>query len=140
MKNQTPFALCIIGGLLLIFSSYNYGIGTVFMLYAFFHAIPQLAPLYPLIDTILLVLFVIAWSGGLAVIIGGYLLTTSHVRAGKFIIAIATGFGLFSLIFVVIGTYLMGGLAALVVLTWLVTHSAWAIGLILTIIARSTAK
>ncbi len=140
MKNQTPFALCIIGGLLLIFSSYNYGIGTVVMLYVFFHAIPQLASLYPVIDVILLVLFVIAWSGGLAVIIGGYLLTTSHVRAGKLVIAIATGFGLFSLIFVIVGTYLMGGVAALLVLTWLVSHSAWAIGLILTIIARSSAK
>jgi hypothetical protein len=140
VKNQTPFALCIIGGLLLILANYNYGVNTIVLLYLLLHGMPQLAALYVLIDIVLFVLFIIAWSGGVAVILGGYLLTTSLVRVGKIIIAVAAGFGLFSLILVVIGTYLLGGMTALLVLGWLISQSGWAIGLILTIVARSSAR
>jgi hypothetical protein len=140
MKNQTPFALCIIGGLFLIAAGYNHGIGTIFLIYAFVHAIAALAPYYLIIDFVLVILGVIAWAGGYAVILGGYLLTTSHVRLGKFIIAIAAGFGLISFILTIVWVYLAFGIAGLLVLTWLIMNSVWAIGLILTIIARSTAK
>ncbi|MFW9768595.1 MAG: hypothetical protein ACFFF9_05810 [Candidatus Thorarchaeota archaeon] len=140
MKNQTPFALCIIGGLFLIAAGYNHGIATIFLIYAFVHAIAALAPYYVIIDFVLLLLGVIAWTGGYAVILGGYLLTTSHVRMGKFIIAIAAGFGLISFILTIVWVYLAFGITGLLVLTWLIMNSIWAIGLILTIIARSTAK
>ena len=140
MKNQTSFALCVIGGLLLFLANYNYGIHTIVLLYIFLHSIMQLAPLFPVIDVILFILFIVAWLGGLAVILGGYLLTTTHVRAGKIIIGVATGFGLISLILVVVGTFYIGGWSALFVLAWLIAHSAWAIGLILTIVARTMAK
>ena len=140
MKNQTPFALCIIGGLFLIVAGYNHGVATIFLLYALVHAIAALAPFYVIIDSILIVLGVIAWSGGYAVIIGGYLLTTSYVRIGKFIIAIAAGFGIISFILTIMWFFLFGGWVGLLFLIWLVMNSIWAIGLILTIIARSTAK
>ncbi|MHA2179518.1 MAG: hypothetical protein ACXAAK_14340, partial [Candidatus Thorarchaeota archaeon] len=86
------------------------------------------------------VLGIIAWSGGYAVLLGGYLLTTSHVRLGKFIIAIAAGFGLISFILTILWVYLIAGLAGLLVLTFLILNSIWALGLILTIIARSISK
>ncbi|MFW9810003.1 MAG: hypothetical protein ACFFE6_11565 [Candidatus Thorarchaeota archaeon] len=140
MKNQTPFALCIIGGLFLIFAGYDHGVRTIFLIYGVVHSIAALAAYYAIIDIVLILLGVIAWSGGYAVILGGYLLTISHVRLGKFIIAIASGFGLISLILTIVWVYLAAGWAGLIVLTWLIMNSIWAIGLILTIIARSTAK
>ncbi|MHA2026617.1 MAG: hypothetical protein ACXACG_00120 [Candidatus Thorarchaeota archaeon] len=140
MKNQTPFALCIIGGLFLIAAGYNHGIGTIFLIYAFVHAIAALTPYYVIIDLVLLILGVIAWSGGYAVLLGGYLLTTSQVRLGKFIIAIAAGFGLISFILTIVWVYLVAGIAGLLILGWLIMNSVWAIGLVLTIIARSTAN
>ncbi|MFW9956715.1 MAG: hypothetical protein ACFFCT_01475 [Candidatus Odinarchaeota archaeon] len=139
MRNQMPFVLCIIGGLLLLGAGYTNGANTIFLLYLFFHSIVALAPFYLIIDIVLLVLWIIAWLGGIAVIFGGYLLTTSHIRTGKFIIAISAGFGLISLIFVVLWVILTIGWAGLLLLTWLILHTAWALGLILTVIARSTA-
>jgi hypothetical protein len=139
MRNQTPFVLCIIGGLLLLGAGYTNGANTIFLLYLFVHFIVALAPFYLIIDIVLLVLWVIAWLGGIAVILGGYLLTTSHIRTGKFIIAISAGFGLISLILVILWVVLTIGWAGLLLLTWLILHTAWALGLILTIIARSTA-
>jgi len=139
MRNQTPFALCIIGGLLLLGAGYTNGANTIVLLYLFFHSIAAFAPFYLIIDIVLLVLWIIALLGGIAVIIGGYLLTTSHIRTGKFIIAISAGFGLISLILIIIWVVLTAGWAGLLILTWLILHTAWALGLVLTVIARSTA-
>ena len=139
MKNQTPFALCLIGGILLIGSHYIGGVNTIVFLWLFLAGILALAPYMAIINIIMFVLLFIAWSGGAAVIVGGLLLTTSHVRLGKFIIALAAGFGLFSLILVIIWVVLVGGWAALLLLPWLIINIPWALGLILTIVARSTA-
>lgn len=68
------------------------------------------------------------------------MLTTSHIRIGKFIIAIAAGFGLISLILTIILVVFSSGWGGLLFLTWLILNTAWALGLVLTIIARSTAK
>ena len=140
MKNQTSFALCFIGGIFLILAGYNHGIGTIFLIYGVLHSITALAPYYLVIDIILTILGVIAWSGGYAIILGGYLLTTSHVRIGKFVIAIAAGFGLISFILTIVWVYIVAGVAGLLVLTWFIMNSIWAVGLILTIIARSIAR
>jgi hypothetical protein len=139
MRNQTPFALCIIGGLLLLGAGYVDGANSIFLVYNLVHLLAALAPFYFIIDIILLFLWIIALLGGIAVIIGGFLLTTSHIRLGKFIIAISSGFGLISLILVILWVIITIGWSGLLLLTWLILHSAWALGLILTIIARSTA-
>jgi hypothetical protein len=140
MKNQTPFALCFIGGLFLVLTGYNHGIGTIFLIYGVVHSISALAAYYFIIDSILFILGLIAWAGGYAVIIGGYLLTTAHVRLGKLLIAIAAGFGLISFILTILWFFLVGGWVGLLFLTWLILNSLWALGLVLTIIARSRAK
>lgn len=139
MKNQTPFALCLIGGILLIASHFTGGINTIVFLWLFLSTLSVLTPYMAIINVIMFILFVIAWAGGAAIILGGLLLTTSLVRLGKFIIAIAAGFGLISLILVIIWVLVFGGWTALVVLTWLIFNTPWALGLVLTVIARSTA-
>ena len=140
MKNQTPFALCLIGGLFLILAGYDHGISTIFLIYGIVHAIAALAPYYLVIDSILTILGLIAWSGGYAVILGGFLLTTSHVRIGKFFIMIAAGFGIISLILTIVWTFIVAGWVGLLVLTWLILNVGWALGLVMTIIARRMAK
>jgi hypothetical protein len=139
MRNQLQFALCIIGGLLLLGAGYNNGANTIFLVYQLVHSIGALAPFFLIFDIVLLLLWIIAWLGGVAIIIGGFLLTTSHIRTGKFIIAISAGFGLISFILVILWVVLTIGWAGLLLLAWLILHTAWALGLVLTIIARSTA-
>ncbi|MFO7835164.1 MAG: hypothetical protein R6V83_00790 [Candidatus Thorarchaeota archaeon] len=139
MRNQTSFALCIIGGFLLILAGYTQGVSTIHVVYNLAHSIPALSQFYWLIDLVLYVLWIIALAGGFAVIFGGYLLTTSHIITGKFIVAIASGFGLLSLIITIIHALIVFGLAGLLVLAWFIMNSAWALGLILTIIARQKA-
>ncbi|MGY5854442.1 MAG: hypothetical protein RTU92_12815 [Candidatus Thorarchaeota archaeon] len=140
MRNQTPFALCIIGGLLLIAANYAQGIETIFLVYGFLHSISALSQFFLVIDIILLILFLIAWSGGAAVIIGGFLLTKSHVRLGKFIIAIAAGFGLITFIILVIWVLITGGVWVLLFGALAAMNTVTGLGLILTLVARSMAK
>ena len=140
MKNQTPFILCLVGGFLLLASHFTGGINTIAFLIIFLNGIPALDPYIFIINVILFILLLIAWSGGAGIIIGGLLLTTSQVRLGKFIIAIAAGFGLISFILVILWVVLVYGVAALLLLSWLIINIPWALGLVLTIIARSTAK
>ena len=140
MKNQIPFALCLIGGLFLILAGYDHGIRTILLVYGVVHSITALAPYYLIIDLVLTFLGLIAWSGGYAVILGGCLLTTSHVRLGKFFIMIAAGFGIISFILTILWFFITGGWVGLLFLAWLILNSLWALGLVLTIIARSKAK
>jgi hypothetical protein len=140
MKNQTPLLLCLFGGILLTASHFTGGVDTIIFLWLFLSSIPALAPYLPIIGIILLILYAIAFLGGISVIVGGVLLTTSHVRLGKFIIAIAAGFGLISLILIIIWVVLVGGWVALLALGWLIINIPWALGLVLTVFARSMAK
>lgn len=139
MRNQTPFALCLIGGLLLIGANYTGGINTIALIYILVHSLAALAPFYLIIDILLFILLIIAWSGGIAIILGGFLLTTSQIRLGKLIIGISAGFGLISFILGIIWVVITFGWGALLLLTGLILNTAWALGLVLTIIARSTA-
>jgi hypothetical protein len=139
MKNRTPLILCIIGGILLILSNFTGGTNTILFLGMFLNSIPALAPYLVIINFILIVLFAIAWSGGYAVILGGALLSRDHVRLGKFIIAIAAGFGLISLLLIIIWVVWTSGWFALLAFGWLIVNTPTALGLVLTIIARSTA-
>ncbi|MHA1926497.1 MAG: hypothetical protein ACXABV_20220 [Candidatus Thorarchaeota archaeon] len=139
MKNQLPFVLCLIGGLLLISVNYTHGVNSIAFIYIFLHGIAALVPYFLIIDAVLLVLWLIAWFGGAAVILGGYLLTTSYVRLGKFVIAISAGFGLISFILTVLWVVVVAGWTGLLVLSLLIANTGWAMGLILTIIARTIA-
>ena len=112
----------------------------LFGLYAFIHGIPALSGIWLIVDIILLVLWIISWLGGVAIILGGYLMTTRRVGTGKIIVGIAAGFGLFSLVIVLIQISIVWGPLGLLVLFAVVSNSLLAIGLLLTIIARTIAK
>lgn len=140
MKNRMPFLLCLIAGLIFLAVNYTGGINSIVTIYLLVHSIAALSAFYIIIDIVIVILWIIAWSGGFAIIVGGYLLTIKHVRIGRIIIAISAGFGIISLILVITWVQLIYGWAGLLVLTWLIAHSAWAIAIILTIFARNRAK
>lgn len=89
---------------------------------------------------ILVILQNIASLGGIAVIVGAYLLTTDRFGTGKFIIGIAAGLGLFGFIMLVYNMYMAMGVAAFSEILNLLSTSAAALGPVLTIVARSMAK
>ena len=89
---------------------------------------------------VLVILLYIASLGGIAVIIGGYLVTTDRVGTGKFIIGIAAGLGIFGLIMSVYTMYMAVGFAAFTELYNLLSTSAGALGPVLTIVARFMVK
>ena len=140
MRNTTSFVLCLIGGLMLIVVNYSGAMWSLlFGLYAFIHGIPALSGIWLIVDIILLVLWIISWLGGIAIILGGYLMTTRRVGTGKIIVGIAAGFGLFSLVIVLIQVSIVWGPLGLLVLFAVASNSLLAIGLLLTIIARTIA-
>jgi len=112
----------------------------LFGLYIFIHGLPALSGIWLIVDIILLVLWIISWLGGIAIILGGYLMTTRRVGTGKFIVGIAAGFGLFSLIILIIQVVIVGGLVGLLVFFAIAENSLLGMGLLLTIIARRIAK
>ncbi|MHA1960441.1 MAG: hypothetical protein ACW99U_09430 [Candidatus Thorarchaeota archaeon] len=140
MKNETSFVLCMIAGVMLITVNSVGGLVPLFLVYILLHSIPALSAIFWIMDLFLLVLYVIALLGGAGVIIGGLLLTTSWVRTGKFIVSLAAGFGLLSLIITILQTWIAFGLAGLMVLTYIALNSTWATAIILTIIARWKAR
>lgn len=89
---------------------------------------------------ILIILRYIASLGGVAVIIGGYLVTTDRVGTGKFIIGIAAGLGLIGLIINLATAYMAVGIAAFTDFLNLLSTSAIVLGPVLAIVARTMVK
>ena len=89
---------------------------------------------------ILVILANIASLGGIAVFVGGFLLTTNRVGTGKFIIGIAAGLGIFGFIMLIYNMYMALGLAAFVELLNILATTASILGPVLTIVARMMAK
>ncbi|MBN2228318.1 MAG: hypothetical protein JW779_01920 [Candidatus Thorarchaeota archaeon] len=138
MQNRTSFLLCLLGGILLIIAGIAGSIG-------FYGTIIAYVTLYfpttvEIMTILLLILQNIADLGGVAAIAGGFLLTTNRVGTGKFIIGIAVGVGLIGLIINLGTLYMAAGVAALFDFLNLAISSASTAGIILTIIARQTAK
>lgn len=89
---------------------------------------------------ILVILQNIASLGGVAVIIGGYLVTTNRVGTGKVIIGIAAGMGIFGFIMLIYNMYNAMGIAAFTVLLNLLATSASILGPVITVVARIRVK
>ncbi len=87
---------------------------------------------------ILIILANIASLGGVAVLFGGFLLTTDRVGTGKFIIGIAAGLGIFGFIMFIYNMY-MAQVSFLAIFN-LIATSASLLGPILTIFARLMTK
>ena len=89
---------------------------------------------------VLVVLRYVAGLGGVAVIIGGWLVTTDRVGTGKFIIGIAAGIGLIGLIINLATSYMAVGIAAFTDFLNLLATSSAVLGPVLTIVARTMVK
>jgi len=138
LRNKVPFILCIIGGVLMLYAGVvgSVGIWEEILNYATIIA-PGSAEI---VAWILVILANIASLGGVAVFIGGFLLTTDRVGTGKFIIGIAAGLGIFGFIMLIYNMYMAMGLAAFTELLNILATSASILGPVLTIIARMMAK
>ncbi|MGY5880094.1 MAG: hypothetical protein RTV31_07570 [Candidatus Thorarchaeota archaeon] len=134
MRNKIPFILCIIGGALMIYAGVVGGVGFWGDLLDYAATI---APGYAeIMAWILIILQNIASMGGVAVIIGGYLVTTDRVGTGKFIIGIAAGMGIFGFIMLIYNMYMAMGMAAFAELLNIISTSAAVAGPVITIVAR----
>ena len=87
---------------------------------------------------ILVILANIASLGGIAVFIGGFLLTTDRVGTGKFIIGIAAGLGIFGFIMFIYNMYMAQ--VSFIEFVNIIATTASLLGPILTIFARVMAK
>jgi hypothetical protein len=140
-QNQNSFVLCLIGGAMLIAANYYGAMWDLLVgIYVILHSFPLPEVVFWIIDLILVVLWLISWLGGIAVIFGGFLLTTRRVGTGKLIIAVAAGFGLISFIITLAWILLTLGLGGLLLAFYAITHSLVFMGLVLSIVARTIAK
>ena len=98
MRNRTPFLLALIGGILLWIAGATGSVGIAGTITEILASIPELAPFVDILNLIYYILFILAGLGGIAVIGGGFLMTTNRVGTGKFLIGIGAGMGLISLI------------------------------------------
>lgn len=89
---------------------------------------------------ILVILANIASLGGIAVLVGGFFLTTDRVGTGKFIIGIAAGLGIFGFIMLIYNMYMALGLAAFAEILNILATTAAILGPVLTIVARMMTK
>ena len=137
MKNKHAFLFALIGGIILIIQGVTGSIG--FFAYILLLGV-EFAELVPLLNAIVWILTIIALSGGVGAIVGGYLLTTQRIGTGKFIIGIAVGMGLISLIITLIQLVWFSGATAAWDFLVISSQSLSFIGVILTILARRTIR
>jgi hypothetical protein len=106
--------------------------------------IPALVEYYWIVNLVLILLGTIASLGGIAVIAGGFLMTTDRFSTGKFITGLGLGTSLIGLIISIImiiwSVFLSGSPVSLVDITTIIPHSAGGLGIVLSIIGRRTAK
>ena len=135
MENKTAFLLLIIGGIILFLEGITGSIG-FFVYLPMILAIPEMAPLEPVIFYLIWILTIIAASGGIGVIIGALLISRGSEGTGKFIVGIAVGMSLIGLIIKLIQLiWLAGATAAYDFLVMAAQTMGW-IGVFLTIAGR----
>jgi hypothetical protein len=129
-KNKTAMGLAIVAGILLLVEGVS-GLATWETIKEF---VTKHVADNEIIQIVFAILIFIASLGGIAVIIGGLLIGKNTVKTGKFIILLGAGMGLIGLIVAII----IGVMQESITLGSFFTIGA--IGIILSIVARSTAK
>lgn len=138
MHNKVPFVLCLIGGAFMIYAGV---VGSVGIWADLIILASSLAPaLADILFWVLVILINIASLGGFGVILGGYLMTTNRFGTGKFVVGIAAGMGLIGFIILLAQMYMAVGFAAFFAIFNLISSSAGALGVVITIVARTMAK
>lgn len=111
--------------------------GTITVILA---SIPELAPFVDILNLIYYVLLILAGLGGITVIGGGLLMTTNRFGTGRFLIGIGAGMGLISLIIQIAQNIYTVGAGAALDLFLATAMTTTGVGIILSIVARRTAK
>jgi hypothetical protein len=138
MQNQKAFIFCLIGGILLIIANAIASLGLYGDIIA--HASALFPEASEILALILNVLLYIVGLGGVAVIIGAFLLSAGRVGLGKFIIGIAAGMSLIGLIITIIEIVIVSGAAGVINFLGAVSQAPGWIGAFLTILGRRMAK
>jgi len=128
-KRIISFILSIISGIFLILSGTN----GVSFLTTFSEFILRYFNIQ-VIKIIFTLLIIIASFGGIAVILGGFLIYKKKIRVGRFIIAIGTGAGLVSLLLNFLIVIITKGIP----INWFLSFST--LGIIFSVLARRIVK
>lgn len=137
IHNRTPLLLCILGGALLVMSGTS---GAIEVLPQIAEGLQALFGLSLLItfETVMGALALLTVLSGLAAILGGVILTTSHVRLARIIIMLAIAAGVAGLL---MGLVQMVWAGDLVMSMWVqLRQSIGWIGAMLAVVARIIAE
>ncbi len=137
VHNYTSLWMCIIGGLLMILSGASGALGYLPQLQegvSAFHGETFTLSL----EIVIGILAMLTAIGGCIVILGGVILTTSHVEAGRIIVMVAMGMGALGLIMSLV-QLLLAGLLAMPLITQLAQSFGW-IGAMMAILARNISE
>ncbi|MDH4213820.1 MAG: hypothetical protein OEV85_07860, partial [Candidatus Thorarchaeota archaeon] len=107
IHNKNAFMLCFLGGVLLIASGSSGVIGLIDELAEALYAALELSLVLTL-ENIMAGLATITILSGIAVIIGGVILTTSHIRAGRIIVNLAIAMGIVGLLMILVQSVMAG--------------------------------
>lgn len=137
LHNRTPLLLCLIGGLLLIVSGTSGAIG---VLEEIKEGIAALFGLQLLIsfETVMGALAILTVLSGVTIIIGGVVLSTSHVRSARIVIFLAVAAGVAGLLMTLV-QMATAGVFVMDMLHQLQQSLGW-IGAILAVVARTVAE
>lgn len=129
--------LCFLGGVLLIASGSSGVIGLIDELAEALYAALELSLVLTL-ENIMAGLATITILSGIAVIIGGVIFTTSHIRAGRIIVNLAIATGIVGLLMILVQSVMAGTIS--MGLTMQLQQSFGWIGAILAFVARIIAE
>ena len=138
MQNQKAFLFCLIGGILLIIANAIASLGLYETIIT--HASELFPDASELMAMILNVLLYIVGLGGVAVVVGAFLLAAGRTGLGKFIVGIAAGMSLFGLIITLVEIVLVSGVAGVINFLGIVSQAPGWVGAFLTVLGRRMIK
>nr|MDO8132697.1 hypothetical protein [Candidatus Njordarchaeum guaymaensis] len=138
-KLRFAFLLALVAGTLMILAGVTGSVGILGFAFAELEAhFPQYATA---IGYVLIALTVIASLGGVAVIIGGFLVLGGRVTTGKLFIGLGAGFGLITVVIGLVSGLAQGyGLYASFIAVFATGQTLGWVGLFLSILARMFAR
>jgi hypothetical protein len=138
-KIRFAFVLALVGGILMILAGLTGSIGILGTAFTELQAqFPQYADL---IGWVLLILTFVSSLGGIAVIIGGFLVLGGRLTTGKLIIGLGAGIGLIGVLIGLISGLAQGyGLYTSFIAVFAVGQTLGWVGVILSIFARIFAR
>jgi len=137
IHNRNAFILCLVGGVLLFASGASGVIGLIDELAEALREILEFSLVLTL-ENIMAGLASITIISGVVVIVGGVILTTSEVRAGRIIVNLAIAVGIIGLLMILVQSVMTGTLS--MDMTMQLQQSFGWVGAILAFVARIIAE